>query len=254
MAFFTPFAFFAAPTATAATFISASGGTITTDGDYRVHTFAVGSTNFQVFTAGTSPNQNLEYLILGGGGGGSGGQAGTRYGAGGASGTIRTGSFQPSVTTYSMVVGGSGAGGALNANGSAGGDSSGFSVTATGGNGGQSGGTGGSNADYAGGTGASFSSGAGAGARANGESCAGHPGNADGGIGLQSSINGTATYYGGGGGGGEGGTGGNGGGGNAFPSATDGTNGLGGGGGGTGGGATGKQGGTGTVIVRYKFQ
>ena len=99
MAFFTPFAFFTGPTAVAATFISASGGTITTDGDYRIHTFAAGTTTFQVLRAGTSPNQNLEYLILAGGGGGSGGQAGTRYGAGGASGIVRTGSFEPSVTS-----------------------------------------------------------------------------------------------------------------------------------------------------------
>ena len=53
-------------------YISATGGTITTDGDYKVHSFTtVGNTNFVVTGSGT-----VEYLVIGGGGGASGGGGG----------------------------------------------------------------------------------------------------------------------------------------------------------------------------------
>ena len=94
---------------------------------------------------------------------------------------------------------------------------------------------------------ADFYSGAGGGAGAAGD----YPG---GGIGIQSSISGIATYYAGGGGSGYGETvAGQGGGGTGGGSATNGTNGLGGGGGGVNGGAgsTGKNGGSGVAIIRY---
>ena len=46
---------------------AATGGTITTDGDYKVHTFTTSGT-FTVTEAGT--NAEVEYLVIAGGGGG----------------------------------------------------------------------------------------------------------------------------------------------------------------------------------------
>ena len=57
--------------------ISATGGTITTDGNYTVHTFTSSGT----FTV-TSGSGNVEYLVVGGGGGGGTGSAGGGGGAG----------------------------------------------------------------------------------------------------------------------------------------------------------------------------
>lgn len=80
----------------------------------------------------------------------------------------------------------------------------------------------------------------------------------DGGAGIQSSISGTATYYGGGGGGTDGiyfaGTGGLGGGGNGgtyYTQGTDGTPNTGGGAGSELHDSTGRSGGSGIVIIRY---
>ena len=53
---------------TGTTYTVATGGTITTDGDYKVHTFNSSGT-FTVTTAGTA---GVEYLIIAGGGGGGG--------------------------------------------------------------------------------------------------------------------------------------------------------------------------------------
>ena len=66
-----------------AAFPSATGGTITTDGDYKIHTFN-SSGSFAV-TVGT--NANVEYLVIAGGGaggsgGGGSGAGGYRYGTG----------------------------------------------------------------------------------------------------------------------------------------------------------------------------
>ena len=57
---------------------TATGGTVTTDGDYKVHTFTT-SGNFVV----TASGQPVEYLVIAGGGGG-----GSKYytGGGGAGG------------------------------------------------------------------------------------------------------------------------------------------------------------------------
>ena len=52
-------------------FTSATGGTITTDGDYKIHTFN-SSDNFVVSTLGDAPNNVVEYLVVAGGGGGGG--------------------------------------------------------------------------------------------------------------------------------------------------------------------------------------
>ena len=58
-------------------FVSATGGTITTSGNYRIHTFT-GSANFIVSSGGT-----VEVLLVGGGGGGG---SALNTGTGGAGG------------------------------------------------------------------------------------------------------------------------------------------------------------------------
>jgi hypothetical protein len=89
----------------------------------------------------------------------------------------------------------------------------------------------------------------GGGAGAEGK-CLSVNGTTDGGIGVQSSITGTSTYYGGGGGGAYGsGSAGTGGGGNRDTAGTANTGG--GGGGATGNGGQGGTGGSGVVIIRY---
>jgi len=68
----------------AASFTSATGGTVTTSGDYKIHTFtSVGSTNFVVSSVGTAPNNTFQVLIVAGGGGGGGQYVGGGGGGGG---------------------------------------------------------------------------------------------------------------------------------------------------------------------------
>ena len=76
-------------------FISATGGTETTCGDFKIHTFT-GPGNFQV-TAGGSPSgsSTLEYIVVAGGGGGGGG-----YGGGGGAGGFRFASPSLAPLTY----------------------------------------------------------------------------------------------------------------------------------------------------------
>jgi len=101
--------------------ISATGGTITTAGGYRTHTF-LASNNFVLSKLSTD---NIEYLIVAGGGSG-----GTLYGGGGGAGGMLYGNLtyqQISPGTYSMVVG---AGGTSVLNGS---NSSGLGILSIGG-------------------------------------------------------------------------------------------------------------------------
>jgi len=81
--------------------VSASGGTITTDGDYTIHKF-VSSGTFATDTA-----QDVDYLVVGGGAG-AGGQ---RSGGGGAGGFLTATGFGVTATSYSITVGAGGAGG-----------------------------------------------------------------------------------------------------------------------------------------------
>jgi hypothetical protein len=55
----------------APSYISATGGTITTCGDYKIHTFTSDAT-FSVLSAlpNTPANNNVDYLVVAGGGGG----------------------------------------------------------------------------------------------------------------------------------------------------------------------------------------
>jgi len=133
------------------TFITATGGTITTSGDYKIHAFT-GDGTFCV-SAGAGPLATVDYLVVAGGGSG-----GTRYGGGGGGGGYREShcatvsgcytasplatptSLQVSVQAYPITVGGGGSGVSCTTGDEPGnrGSSSVFStITSTGGGGGQ---------------------------------------------------------------------------------------------------------------------
>ena len=199
---------------------TATGGTITTDGLYTVHTFTSSGT----FTA--SRAGEVEYLVVAGGGG-TGRK--TYYGGGGGAGGYRTATgFAVAATGLTVTIGAGGAAAASSGVGSDGSDSVFSTITAVGGGGGgtqdtngraggSGGGGGGNDANNAGGAaesgqgnagGASGSGSARSGAGGGGAGSAGSTGGGTsngtggtGGAGLQSSINGTATYYSAGGGG-----------------------------------------------------
>ena len=237
-----------------------TGGTITTDGDYKVHSFNSSGT-FTVTTLGSVGT--VEYLVIGGGGGG-----GKDSGGGGGGGAFRTATgFQVEEAAYSITVGNGGAGGA-SSNGTAGGDSTFSSITSNGGgygasawnaggaNGNASGGGAGGLGGEAGGSGGTYGNAGGddlagsaggsggGGARAVGEATGGDT-QGSGGAGTASSITGSSVTRAVGGQGasnhsnGVAGTAnyGNGGGGGKGVPATNGFN-----------------GGSGVVIIRYQFQ
>ena len=105
----------------------ATGGTITTDGDYKVHTFT-GSSTFTVTQLGDVGT--VEYLVIAGGSGG----AGINWSGGGGAGGYRTATgFGVTETGYSITVGGSGAVGASYNRGTSGANSVFSSITSTGG-------------------------------------------------------------------------------------------------------------------------
>ena len=71
-----------------AVFVAATGGTVTTSGNFKIHTFT-GDGCFVVSSAGNSGGSNsVDYLVIGGGGAGqsAGGNSGTVGGGGGAGG------------------------------------------------------------------------------------------------------------------------------------------------------------------------
>jgi len=145
------------------TFISATGGTITTSGDFKIHTFT-GDGCFAVSTIGAGPvggPATVDYLVIAGGGGGGisgaggGGAGGFRESKSGCAGcwsasplATPTG-ITVTATTYPITVG---AGGAAVSGGSKtgnqGSDSIFSSITSSGGGRGTNGGCG-----YAGGSG-----------------------------------------------------------------------------------------------------
>jgi len=96
-------------------FIIATGGTITTSGDYKIHTFT-GPGTFTVTCAGTPTGSNsVEYLVVAGGGGG-----GKATGGGGGAGGFRqnypsptTAGLPVTATSYPITVGGGGNGGLI---------------------------------------------------------------------------------------------------------------------------------------------
>ena len=251
-----------------------TGGTITTDGLYTVHTFT-GDGTFDL--TGVSGVTSVEVLVVAGGAGG-----GDNGGGGGAGGFVYDANYAVSAQSYPVTVGDGGLGavvmwqygengtdslfGSIIANGGGGGGGASYA-----GSDGGSGGGGGwgiapmpggaafgtqGNAGGQGGGGGPSGGGGGGGAGAAGTSYDGNPG--VGGDGLESNISGSSVTYAGGGGGGSqnnpGGLGGSGGGGqgggtNGQPSPA-GAN-TGGGGGGGGSGMNGADGGSGIVIIRY---
>jgi len=225
-------------------YITATGGVVTTSGDYKIHTF-LSSDSFIITSA--PANALIEYLTVAGGGGGGSDMGG----GGGAGGVLAANNLVVSAAMYSITVGAGGAGApagisqvrGVNGSNSIIGASGGSAlVTAIGGGGGASeysnnnspAGNGGSGGGAAGSASTSFGLGT-AGQGYNGSIGAGdyYPGGgggagaagtnnpANGGIGIQNAINGTNYYWGGGGGGGGystwGGNGGSGGGGGGAP-------------------------------------
>ena len=77
----------------ALTFISATGGTITTDGNYKVHSFTTSGTF--TTTIGTDPTDGnkVQYLVIAGGGGGGDDTGGYSCGGGGAGGYLTATGF-----------------------------------------------------------------------------------------------------------------------------------------------------------------
>ena len=254
--------------------LTATGGTITTDGNYKVHTFTTSGT----FTVSSISGLNAVQLLVIAGGGGGGTDNTSRGAGGGGAGGYRTTIFPVTATSYTVTVGG---GGALQTDGS---NSSFSTFTSSGGGQGANGnyttapttggsGGGGSNGSggvagnkggyspvegYFGGTASTAFGGAGGGgAGYAGDNVASASNNGSkGGDGLSSSITGSSVTRAGGGGGGmytgtvgSGGAGGGGAGGVAGTANTGG-----GGGGGSRGGTQGQAGGSGIVIVRYRFQ
>jgi len=135
-------------------FVTATGGTITTSGDFKIHTFT-GPGTFCVSCAGNAAGSNtVDYLVVAGGG--AGGDAGDRAAGGGGAGGYRespgtaSGSYtvsplgaSPAValsvpaTAYPITVGAGGAGSSSNPVNAGPGNNSVFStITAYGGGGG----------------------------------------------------------------------------------------------------------------------
>jgi hypothetical protein len=273
--------------------IIATGGTITTVGNYKVHTFNSSGT----FTINKATV--IEILVVAGGGSGGEGHGG----GGGAGGMIYKSSFAILGQSYSVIVGNGGAA-SQTGNNSRGykGDNSVFStLTSIGGGygstweGGDGGSGGGSSCWVIQAYPASLTTGSGKGIPGQGNdggpvfatiendgpgqggggsggigksgsglvdtNCKG----GDGGVGLTCSISGTLTTYAGGGGGGGstgvgvGGVGGGGNGGLVSQNSTTGMPNTGGGGGGGGAMGTGTArfgaaGGSGIVIIRYRYR
>jgi hypothetical protein len=268
-----------------AAFVAATGGSISTNGDYKVHTFT-GPGTFSVSQAGNAAGSNtVEWTVQAGGGGGGSGTAGGGGGGGNRQNYPQpaTGGTPVSAQGYPISVGGGGSGAPSGmAGGSSGGSSSAIGFTSAGGGGGgdrdtntngQSGGSGGGGGGSdggmrsggsgnsppvsppqgqpggtaAGGGGASGGGGGGGASQTGSTGAQGGPG----GAGNTNNINGSNTTRGGGGGGGNhggGGSGGSGGGGNGSPQGMgSGGSGQGntGGGGGGGGGMGARGGGSG---------
>jgi len=141
----------------AGTYISATGGTITTSGDYKIHSFT-GDGCFVVSSAGNGSSNPLggpstvDYLVIAGGG--AGGDAGARGAGGGGAGGFReskdstlssphtasplanTTGLTISATTYPITVGGGGASSVTPNIGGNGSNSVFSTITSTGGGGG----------------------------------------------------------------------------------------------------------------------
>ena len=131
-----------------ASFIVASGGSVSTQGDYKVHTFTSSGTMTFSQVGNAAGSNTVEYLVVAGGGGGGalggGGAGGMRHNEGAPSG------LSVSATSYPVTVGGGGSGGTGEGSRAPGGSGSSFhTISSSGGGGGGAGG------DVSGGTGGS---------------------------------------------------------------------------------------------------
>jgi hypothetical protein len=237
----------------------ATGGSVTTDGDYTIHTFTSGGSG--TFTVVDADLTEIDVLVVGGGGGGS-----HSFGGGGGGGEVGyVSSRVVSMQSYSIYVahGGSAVADTHGEQSSfddiqAVGGRTAFDTDGRGGSSGiWPGGAGGNAVEYVGGGGGGASGSGGSG----GFGGLSAPGG-NGGAGKESDITGHSMYYGGGGGGnsfaaaggagglGGGGSGANMDGGSRLSAPEDGSPNTGGGGGGDGYNAPG-DGGSGVVIVRY---
>jgi len=158
-------------------FVTATGGTVTTSGDFKIHTFT-GPGTFQVTCGGNAAGtSSVDYMVVAGGGGGKGnagnsdgqaggGAGGYRESSGAASGCYSRSPLGACVSAlpviaqdYPITVGAGGSGGpAGNNNGSKGASSSFSTITSAGG--GHNGPSG--SADASGGSGGGGSGGGGA--------------------------------------------------------------------------------------------
>ena len=100
-------------------YVEATGGTITTSGDFKIHTFTSSGT-FTVTAPGTSDGSNtVDYLVIAGGAGGAESVAGGGGGAGGYRESFpnpATGGTPITAQAYPITVGGGGAANASGAN------------------------------------------------------------------------------------------------------------------------------------------
>ena len=107
----------------AASFIAATGGSVTTSGNYKYHTFTSGGT----FSVTAAPiGKYIDVLLVGGGGASGGNSSG-----GGGGGVVIKEAESITVGSYSIAIGAAGSG-----VGDSGGDTTGFGFTALGGGGG----------------------------------------------------------------------------------------------------------------------
>jgi len=266
----------------AAPFMTATGGTITTDGDFKVHTFTSGS-NFVVSTLGSDSTygDKVEYLVVGGGGGGGGAGHGGGGGAGGYRHnsaydfTVAAQSYTITVGSYAGLQGSNGGNSTFSNITAAGGGQGGYNNSEGGRNGGSGGGGSGHYNSGSGGTGNTpvvspsqgnnggsgqdgsprYGSGGGGGAANTGGNGGTNSGGGTGGNGSENDIHGSNRTYSAGGGGhghgapGGGGSSGLGGNDNSASGGRNTANNFGMGGGGTNDNAS-----SGVVIIRYKFQ
>ena len=107
------------------TYYTASGGTETTSGDYKIHTFDSSGT-FTVSSVGNADGGAVSYMVIAGGGGGGATQPSNRGGGGGAGGfreskttgdpytaspAAASGGLALTVQAYPITIGGGGGGG-----------------------------------------------------------------------------------------------------------------------------------------------
>ena len=128
---------------TAGTYAATSGGTITTVGANRVHSFTTATTTSITFNVPVT----VQVLVVGGGGGGGANNTSGLSGGGGGAGEFYTSSsFSVAAGTYTVTVGAAGAAsGGAGQSGGDGGDSVFGSISANGGGGGGGGSVSGAN-------------------------------------------------------------------------------------------------------------